>query len=177
MDDAVTKLAWNQLQKNIEMHAGIMIDMKTGEALGREADYTRKLLVCFIVFIDRKITCCWNELLNALNESSTLGTVGTFNFLQKIFLGFFSSLFKQYFPLFFRNLLYFWFVFPSNIFFELTIFLHHLQYFMKFSGGNIFILNYLSYNILSSLILFTLKASLNCIILALEQVIGLVFEK
>ena len=42
MDDAVRKLAWNQLQKNIVMDGELVIDMRTGEALGPQVDYTRK---------------------------------------------------------------------------------------------------------------------------------------
>ena len=79
MDDVVRKLAWDQLQKNTVTWE--QVDMITGEALGPEVDYTRKLLVSFILFIDHKITCCRNELLHALNGSGTLGTVGTCIFL------------------------------------------------------------------------------------------------
>ena len=40
MDDTIRKLAWDGLQKNIVMDGDTMIDKKTGEVLGPEADST-----------------------------------------------------------------------------------------------------------------------------------------
>ena len=40
MDDTIRKLAWDGLQKNIVMDGDTMIDKRTGEALGPEADST-----------------------------------------------------------------------------------------------------------------------------------------
>ena len=41
MDDAVRKLAWEELQKNIAIDGNMMIDRRTGEVVGSEVDYTR----------------------------------------------------------------------------------------------------------------------------------------
>ena len=41
MDDAIRKLAWDELQKNIVIDGDMMIDRRTGEVLGSEVDYTR----------------------------------------------------------------------------------------------------------------------------------------
>ena len=40
MEDMMRKLAWEGLQKNIIMDGDIMIDKRTGEVLGPEADST-----------------------------------------------------------------------------------------------------------------------------------------
>ena len=40
MDDTIRKLAWVGLQKNIVMDGDTMIDKRTGEVLGPEADST-----------------------------------------------------------------------------------------------------------------------------------------
>ena len=40
MHDAVRKLAWDELQKNIVMGGDVMIDRKTGEVLDPEVDST-----------------------------------------------------------------------------------------------------------------------------------------
>ena len=40
MDDTIRKLAWDGLQKNIVMDGDTMIDKRTGEVLGPEADST-----------------------------------------------------------------------------------------------------------------------------------------
>ena len=40
MDDAVRKLAWDELQKSIVMDGDVMIDRKTGEVLDPEVDST-----------------------------------------------------------------------------------------------------------------------------------------
>ena len=40
MDDTIRKLTWEGLQKNIMMDGDIMIDKRTGEALGPEVDST-----------------------------------------------------------------------------------------------------------------------------------------
>ena len=39
--DTVRKLPWNELQRNIVIDGNMMIDIKTGEVLGSEVDYTR----------------------------------------------------------------------------------------------------------------------------------------
>ena len=41
MDDAIRKLAWDELQKNIVIDGDMMIDRRTGEVLVSEVDYTR----------------------------------------------------------------------------------------------------------------------------------------
>ena len=41
MDDIVRKLAWNMLQKKIAIDGDMMTDIRTGEGLGSEVDYTR----------------------------------------------------------------------------------------------------------------------------------------
>ena len=41
MDDAVRKLARDELQKNIAIDGDMMIDRGTGEVLASEVDYTR----------------------------------------------------------------------------------------------------------------------------------------
>ena len=38
MNDKIRKLAWEGLQKNIVMDGDMMIDKRTGEALGPEVD-------------------------------------------------------------------------------------------------------------------------------------------
>ena len=40
MEDTLRKLAWKGLQKNIMMDGDTMIDKRTGEVLGPEADST-----------------------------------------------------------------------------------------------------------------------------------------
>ena len=40
MDDAIRKLAWEGLQKNIVMNGNTMIDKMAGEAFGPEIDST-----------------------------------------------------------------------------------------------------------------------------------------
>ena len=40
MKDTMRKLAWGELQKNIVMDGDTMIEKRTGEALGLEADST-----------------------------------------------------------------------------------------------------------------------------------------
>ena len=40
MDDTIRKLAWDGLQKNIVMDGDMVIDKRTGEALGPEANST-----------------------------------------------------------------------------------------------------------------------------------------
>ena len=40
MDDAIMKLTWDELQKNMVIDSEIMIDSRTGEVLGSEVDYT-----------------------------------------------------------------------------------------------------------------------------------------
>ena len=40
IDNTIRKLAWEGLQKNIVMNDDIMIDKRTGEALGLEVDTT-----------------------------------------------------------------------------------------------------------------------------------------
>ena len=40
MDDMIRKLVWEGLQKNIVMDGDTMIDKRTGEVLGPEADST-----------------------------------------------------------------------------------------------------------------------------------------
>ena len=41
MDDIVRKLAWNMLQKKIVIDGDMMTDIRTGEGLSSEVDYTR----------------------------------------------------------------------------------------------------------------------------------------
>ena len=41
MDDALRKLAWDELQKNIAIDGNMMIDRRSGEVSGHEVDYTR----------------------------------------------------------------------------------------------------------------------------------------
>ena len=70
-DVAVRKLAWDELQKNIVMNGGLMIDIRTREDLGPEADYTcwkEKLKVNFTVFLYHKIIYCKGEGLHVLND-------------------------------------------------------------------------------------------------------------
>ena len=38
MDDTLRKLAWDGFQKNMVMYGAMMIDRRTGEALGHEVD-------------------------------------------------------------------------------------------------------------------------------------------
>ena len=40
MEDTMRKLAWEELQKNIVMDGGTMIDKRTGEVLNLEVDST-----------------------------------------------------------------------------------------------------------------------------------------
>ena len=40
IDDTIRKLAWEGLQENIVMNDDMMIDKRTGEALGLEVDTT-----------------------------------------------------------------------------------------------------------------------------------------
>ena len=40
MEDTMRKLAWEELQKNIVMDGGTMIDKRTGEVLNPEVDST-----------------------------------------------------------------------------------------------------------------------------------------
>ena len=40
MDDAVRRLAWDELQKNIVVDGDTMIDRRTGEVLSPEANFT-----------------------------------------------------------------------------------------------------------------------------------------
>ena len=41
MDDAIRKLAWDKLHKNIAIDGDMMIDRRTGEVIGSEVDCTR----------------------------------------------------------------------------------------------------------------------------------------
>ena len=40
IDDAIRKLTWDELQKNMVIDGGMMIDRRTGEVLSSEVDYT-----------------------------------------------------------------------------------------------------------------------------------------
>ena len=40
MDDTVGKVAWDGVQRNIFMDVNMMIDMRTGEVLDCEVDFT-----------------------------------------------------------------------------------------------------------------------------------------
>ena len=77
IDNAMRKLTWEGLQKNIMIDGDTMIDRRTGEVLGPEVDSTYwkdKFKSDFIVFIGHKITCCKAEGLHILNGTDTLGT-------------------------------------------------------------------------------------------------------
>ena len=40
MDDAVRKLGWDELQKNLVIDGDMMIDRRSGEVVSSEVDYT-----------------------------------------------------------------------------------------------------------------------------------------
>ena len=77
------------------------------------------------------------EDIYILNGIGTLGTWSVSDFSSKIFLAFFSSLFKYFFSLHFWNLFYFSLGLVPNIDLEYTTFFNLLQYFVKFSGRDI----------------------------------------
>ena len=149
------KLAWEELRKNIVMDGVTMIDERTGEVklIPEEAfsSWILKLIPhtgminfkpSFIIFMDHKITCRMVEEIHILNGIGTLGTWNVCSFSQKIFFAFFSSLFKYFFPLFFRNLFCLCLGLVPNISLELVIFFHLLQCFVKFRRRDIFVLHW-----------------------------------
>ena len=74
--------------------------------------------------MDHKITSCSMEELHILNSTGTL-----------------DSLFKYFFPIFFRSLFYFGLGLVPNISLELTIFFYLLQDFVKFREGDVSVLH------------------------------------
>ena len=77
IDNAMRKVIWEGLQKNIMIDGDTMIDRRTGEVLGPEVDSTYwkdKFKSDFIVFIGHNITCGTAEGLHILKGTDTLGT-------------------------------------------------------------------------------------------------------
>ena len=73
-NDARRKLVWDELLINIAIDGDMMFDMRKGEVLGPEVDYTGRFYANFIILTNHKIICCRAMAFDIRIESGTLST-------------------------------------------------------------------------------------------------------